>query len=151
MLRLLYINRTHSIFGIRIVSLRHSSHSKFTITPWSGRQLTQRWRHGLGHAFSARERKCHNTQEAPWDKLFLPAQGFNTFILTWWDLFLLRKDTASHAGTKFSKWPEAIPMVDISIDKVASALYHGCISNFGFPFSVTIDQGTQFESSLFKA
>ncbi|GFU12416.1 transposon Ty3-I Gag-Pol polyprotein [Nephila pilipes] len=52
---------------------------------------------------------------------------------------------------RFSKWPEAFPLVEISTEAVANAFYTGWISRFGPPLRLTTDQGTQFEASLFDA
>ncbi|GBL92522.1 hypothetical protein AVEN_174778-1 [Araneus ventricosus] len=52
---------------------------------------------------------------------------------------------------RFSKWPEAFPLVDISANTIATAFYSGWISRFGPPLRLTTDQGTQFESALFRA
>lgn len=52
---------------------------------------------------------------------------------------------------RFSKWPEAIPLVDITAESVARGFYTGWIARFGAPLRLTTDQGTQFESSLYQA
>ncbi|GBL73843.1 Transposon Ty3-I Gag-Pol polyprotein [Araneus ventricosus] len=52
---------------------------------------------------------------------------------------------------RFSKWPEAFPLVDISANTIATAFYSGWIFRFGPPLRLTTDQGTQFESALFQA
>ncbi|GFY77331.1 retrovirus-related Pol polyprotein from transposon 412 [Trichonephila inaurata madagascariensis] len=52
---------------------------------------------------------------------------------------------------RFSKWPNAFPMVDISAEAVDKAFYTGWISRFGPPLRLTTNQGTQFEASLFHA
>lgn len=52
---------------------------------------------------------------------------------------------------RFSKWPEAYPLVDISATSIAAAFYTGWISRFGTPLRITTDQGRQFEASLFEA
>lgn len=52
---------------------------------------------------------------------------------------------------RFSKWPEAYPLENISAESIASTFYAGWISRFGPPLRVTTDQGTQFEASLFDA
>ncbi|KFD72822.1 hypothetical protein M514_14726 [Trichuris suis] len=49
---------------------------------------------------------------------------------------------------RFSHWPEAIPLRDVSADTVASALSSGWISRFGAPQTITTNQGRQFESEL---
>lgn len=49
-----------------------------------------------------------------------------------------------------SKWPEAIPAIDITADTVAKAIYNNWITRFGCPIRITSDQGRQFESNLFN-
>lgn len=65
-----------------------------------------------------------------------PSRGFS-YILTIID--------------RFTRWPEAIPLKNITADTVANAFYTGWIARFGTPAVITSDQGTQFESMLFKA
>lgn len=51
---------------------------------------------------------------------------------------------------RFSRWPEAVPLVDITAENVARAFYTEWISRYGIPLTITTDQGRQFESTLFK-
>ena len=52
---------------------------------------------------------------------------------------------------RYTRWPEAIPMVDATAESCASALLSGWIARFGVPMTITSDQGQQFESHLWKA
>jgi transposase InsO family protein len=55
------------------------------------------------------------------------------------------------AVNRFTRWPEVIPITDITANTVACALLTGWISHFSCPQTITMDQGQQFESQLFKS
>lgn len=52
---------------------------------------------------------------------------------------------------RFTRWPAAIPMKDMRAETIIRKLYKHWICHFGTPKTITTDQGTQFESSLFTA
>ena len=49
---------------------------------------------------------------------------------------------------RFTRWPEAIPIVDIRAETVADAFFSGWIARYGTLAPITTDWGAQFKSKL---
>jgi transposase InsO family protein len=51
---------------------------------------------------------------------------------------------------RFTRWAEAVPIVDITAESVVNAFLLGWVSRFGCPTDVVTDRGRQFESATFR-
>lgn len=51
---------------------------------------------------------------------------------------------------RFCRWPEVIPMPDITAKTVVNSYLLGYVSRYGANLRITTDRGSQFQSSLFK-
>ena len=51
---------------------------------------------------------------------------------------------------RFTHWPKAIPMTDMSTTSCVQAFLQGWVSRFGVPVRFTSDYGTQFTSKLWR-
>ena len=51
---------------------------------------------------------------------------------------------------RYTRWPEAVPLSDITAEAVAKAFVSVWFARFSCPQQITTDQGRQFEARLFK-
>lgn len=52
---------------------------------------------------------------------------------------------------RFTRWPEAVPLPDISAQTVVPAFAYASVARFGCPTTATTDRGRQFQCALFTA
>ena len=51
---------------------------------------------------------------------------------------------------RLSRWPQAIPLQDMTAESVAEAFAHGWVASFGVPATITTDRGTQFGAGIWS-
>ena len=66
----------------------------------------------------------------------IPSSTGKRFILTMMD--------------RFTRWPHAVPISNISAPTVARVFYYSWVCNYGCPDVLISDQGKQFESDVFN-
>ena len=100
-----------------------------------------------------RQAKVHHHVHAPPEKFVIPHRRFEHINI---DIVgpLLPSQGFAYLLTivdHFSRWPEAIPLVDISTASCARALVSHWIVCFGLPSDISSDRGAQFISRMWSA
>ena len=54
------------------------------------------------------------------------------------------------AVDRFTRWPVAVPLVDMTTQSVVDAFAYGWVQHYGVPSTITSDNGTQFTSAIFQ-
>eukprot|EP00731_Ephydatia_muelleri_P021797 Em0014g388a len=97
--------------------------------------------------------KIHTHIKSPLETFNVPHRRFDHIHV---DLVgpLAHSDGFTHLLTivdRFSRWPEAVPLNDISTVACARALIYHWISRFGIPMDMSSDRGSQFTSQLWSS
>ena len=104
-------------------------------------------------------RECLHCQQAkvtrhvtpPIGEFIVPSKRFEHINL---DLVTLPRSNGFKylltAVDRFTRWPVAIPLVDISAQSVCEAFAYGWVAHFGVPAVITTDRGSQFSSATFQ-
>ena len=97
--------------------------------------------------------KIQRHTKSPLQRFELPKKRFEKVHLDIVGPFPLNENNlyVLTCSDRFTRWPEAFPMPDMSAETCAKTFVRGWIARFGTPLSVSTDRGRQFNSRLWKS
>ena len=107
---------------------------------------------------TCQQQKVTTHTKAPWKELPHPSARFATVHIDIVGPLPASTSEFSAGGTyqyiltaidRYTRWLEAIPLVGVSAEEVASAFVNTWVSRFGVPLEVITDRGSQLEGGLF--
>lgn len=145
--RQLVLQHIHGLAHPGIRSTRRMVTDRFVWT-----HINKDVKHYVQSCVQCQRSKIHRHTKAPLEKFAPPNSRFrhihidlvgplppcngNRYLLT--------------AIDRYTRWPEVMPLPDMTAETVARALCEMWICRFGVPETIATDQGRQFESELFR-
>ena len=136
----------HNLGHPGVERTRQSIAAKFV---WpSMREDTSKW---ARECISCQRSKVSRHTVPPIGEFVVPSRRFEHWNV---DLVTLPRSNGFRylltAVDRFTRWPIAVPITDISAETVMDALAHGLVASFGIPSSITTDRGSQFSSAVWQ-